>query len=83
MIQIGAPQDPNQQPDNDAGLRFRLSPHVAAVVAFPFVNTNHAAAAWAPKPFSLLFQEHIHACSFEHFEVFDHAHPVSFSVSLV
>ncbi len=63
--------------------KLRLFPHVAAVVAFPVMNTNHSAATRAPKPLSLNLQKLIHAFCFEQFEVFHHTHAVAFTVAFV
>jgi hypothetical protein len=47
------------------------------------MNTNHVSAAGAPTLFFLAFEERVDALCFYHFEVFNHAHAVSFSVACI
>jgi hypothetical protein len=56
---------------------------MAAAVAFTVMHANHISANWATMGGHLIFEKFIHALLFEHFEVFNHAHAVAVTVSLV
>jgi hypothetical protein len=61
----------------------KLFSFVTATVTFGVMYADCISADWASMGLFLAFQELIHAFGFNHFEVFNHAHPVMFPITLI